>query len=89
MPSFATTLANAVYRGLGTYPLQEIDDFGQRLEDEVDRLCQDKTVAFVPGHDDDEDVKPADNLNYGPGFEKLLLTWLARLPDPPEDLYGM
>ena len=85
MPSFATTLAKAVYRGLGTYPLQEIDDFARRLDKEYEQRHRNDPVAFVPGHDDDEDVEPVDHLLYSPSFEKLLIARIAQLPYSTEN----
>jgi len=84
MPSFATTLAKAVYLGLGSYPLQEIDDFARRLDKEYEQLHWNDPVAFVPGDDDDTDVEPVDQLLYSPSFEKLLRARVAQLPYSPE-----
>ena len=84
MPSFATTLAKAVYLGLGSYPLQEIDDFARRLDKEYEQRHRNDPVAFVPGDDDDTDVEPVDQLLYSPSFEKLLRARVAQLPYSPE-----
>ena len=84
MPSFAATLANAVYLALGSYPLQEIDDFARRLDKEYEQLHRNDPLAFVPGHDDDEDVEPVDQLLYSPSFERLLIARVAQLPYSPE-----
>ena len=97
MPSFAVTLAHAVYAALGTYPLREIHKLPQLISGELERPPL--TAAFVKAFRDEYESEGAPaKLQRRPLFRPLTgenpacqggpLAATTKDQEPPEDCIG-